>query len=129
MLNAVKTNTGETMVIHNIKSLLPADSRFRVFHGNYVTAYEAFVCGSDGWISGILNSMPAECRQLWDMVKMEEDYKGALKLWREKFVPVIQLLAYNKKGGEPEFGPFFREMLRLRGQVAGYPRRPFTPPD
>lgn len=58
---------------------------------------------------------------------MEEDYKGALKLWREKFVPVIQLLAYNKKGGEPEFGPFFREMLRLRGQVAGYPRRPFTP--
>ena len=127
VLNAVKTNTGETMVIHNIKILLPPDSRLRVFHGCYVTAFEALVSGADGWISGILNSMPVESCRMWDAVKVEEDYKGALKMWREKFVPVIQLLAYNKKGGEPEFGPFFREMLRLRGQVSGYPRKPYTP--
>ncbi len=127
VISAVKTNTGETMVLHNIKTLLPADSRLNVFHGSYLTAFEALVSGADGWISGILNFMPAECRQMWDMVKVNEDYKNALKLWREKFVPVIQLMHFNKKGGEPEFEPFVKEIIRLRCKVSGYPRKPYTP--
>jgi 4-hydroxy-tetrahydrodipicolinate synthase len=127
VISSVKTNTGETMVIHNLKTLIPSDIPFRIFHGSYLCAFDAIVAGADGIVSGLLNMVPAEARRLWDMIRLEEDYKGALTFWWEKLVPLIQLMHFNRKGGEPEFCPFAMEVLRMRGQASGYTRQPYTP--
>lgn len=103
VISSIKTNTGETMILHNLRTLIAPQVPFGIFHGSYLCAFDGIVAGADGMISGVLNMVPAEFRRLWDMIRLEEDYRGALEFWREGLVPLIQLMHFNKKRWRTRF--------------------------
>lgn len=108
--------------VHQVQDALAAtDAGFRVFYGSFVAPLEAIAGGAHGWISGILNVALAEALDLWAAMQAS-DLEGARAAW-SRIRPIRALYTDAQLGPASDLA-IYRAILRLRGQPAGYCRKP-----
>jgi 4-hydroxy-tetrahydrodipicolinate synthase len=121
VLQGVKSTMVLTTPVVDLKILAPPD--FRVFYGSFQAALQGLVVGADGWISGILNLIPAEAVQLYQACCVTKDLDRARTLWY-RIVPFANLYFRPRHGPVADL-PLWRAGLELRGQHGGASRPPF----
>lgn len=123
VLHMVKSTYETVVPVHDL-SLLVGD-RMRIFYGSFLAAFEALCAGAHGWISGILNVVPAAARRLYQACAVEGDARKGLAIWK-RILPVVHLYTYQLLGPATDLA-IYRSMLKLWGLPGGYSRRPFPP--
>jgi 4-hydroxy-tetrahydrodipicolinate synthase len=123
VIQGVKSTMPSTTPVVDMKVLCPPE--FKVFYGSFMAALEGLVAGADGWISGILNFLPAEGVELFNAIKKPSGLAKARQVWY-RIVPFVQLFFH------PQYGPvndlaIWRAGLNLRGLYGGFSRSPFFP--
>jgi 4-hydroxy-tetrahydrodipicolinate synthase len=106
-----------------MKLLCPPE--FRIFYGSFRAGLQGFMAGAHGWISGMLNFLPAEAVALYRACTIEKDVVKAQQIWAE-MLPFVQLYFRPKHGPTPDLS-LWRAGLELRGLHGGYSRPPFFP--
>ncbi|WP_157251568.1 dihydrodipicolinate synthase family protein [Nonomuraea typhae] len=117
-------------VIAGVKSTLPTVHQlaelaalpgFRAFYGGYAAPVEALAGGAHGWISGLLNVVPAGAVAVWDAMR-RSDLAAARAAWAE-LLPLRRMLARPPIPGVSDLA-LYRGVLRLHGRPAGHCRAP-----
>jgi 4-hydroxy-tetrahydrodipicolinate synthase len=119
LASAVKSTFPTVHQVHEARAL--TDDGFRVFYGSFMAPLEGFAGGAHGWISGILNVATPDAVELWNAVQAS-DLERARAAWA-RILP-IKLLWTRQQVGSAGDLVIYRAMLRLRGQVAGFSRKP-----
>jgi 4-hydroxy-tetrahydrodipicolinate synthase len=123
IIQGVKLALGDPYQVHDLRYLCGKD--FSIFYGADPCALEALLCGAGGWISGILNLIPKEGRELCDAAivgKRDE----AWKIW-ERILPLVHLEMFLDENREPHWLPFIKSGLEAIGRKVGSPRKPMLP--
>ena len=123
VVHMVKSTMESVVPVHDL-ALLVGD-RMRIFYGSFLSAYEAFAGGADGWISGVLNVTCATAQQMFRAIRQEQDLAAAFALWKT-ILPIVHLYTYQKLGPTADI-PIYRGILQLRGRHGGFSRQPFAP--
>jgi len=119
----VKLALGDPSQVHDLRYLCGKD--FSIFYGADPCALESLLCGADGWISGILNLIPRECRDLCDAA-LAGNRDEAWKLW-ERMLPLIQFEIFLDDNREPHWLPVVKTGLEVLGHKVGNLRKPMLP--
>jgi 4-hydroxy-tetrahydrodipicolinate synthase len=123
VLQGVKSTMATTAPVTDLTMLCPPE--FRIFYGSFREALQGFSAGAHGWISGILNFLPAQAVMLYQAIVMEKDLPKAQGIW-EKIVPFVQHYFHPKHGPAPDLS-LWRAGLDLLGLHGGFSRPPFFP--
>jgi 4-hydroxy-tetrahydrodipicolinate synthase len=115
----VKSTFPTVHQVHEARAL--TDERFRVFYGSFMAPLEGMAGGAHGWISGILNVVTRDAVELWEAVGAS-DLERAGRAWA-RILPIKLLWTRQQLGATGDL-VIYRAILRLRGQVAGFSRRP-----
>ncbi|NED97867.1 dihydrodipicolinate synthase family protein [Phytoactinopolyspora alkaliphila] len=113
-------NTGPAVhVVNQLRTRL--DDGFRIFYGGTTAPVEAMAGGAHGWVSGLLNVIPAAAVSLWTAM-VDGDLEGARRDWGRLWI-------YRELLAEPLFPDasdlaIYRGLLRVWGRPAGYCRPP-----
>ncbi|NUR83509.1 MAG: dihydrodipicolinate synthase family protein, partial [Nonomuraea sp.] len=112
-------------VIAGVKSTLPTVHQlselsalpgFRAFYGGFSAPLEALAGGAHGWISGLLNIVPAAAVGVWDAV-LAGDLAAARDRWRG-LLAVRRLVLRPPVEGAGDLA-LYRGFLRITGRTAG----------
>lgn len=123
VLQMVKSTYETVVPIHDLKYLV--NDRMAIFYGSFLAAYEGLLAGAHGWISGILNVVPAAARELYTAAVEERDVDKAFRIWN-LILPVVHLYTHRYLGSVPDL-VIYRSILKLWGRQGGFSRRPFYP--
>ncbi|MBB5082146.1 dihydrodipicolinate synthase family protein [Nonomuraea endophytica] len=117
-------------VVQGVKSTLPTVHQlselsalpgFHAFYGGFTSPLEALAGGAHGWISGLLNIVPAAAAGVWEAVRAG-DLALARARWAE-LLPVRRMLFQPPVRGVGDLA-LYRGVLRIRGRTAGHCRAP-----
>jgi 4-hydroxy-tetrahydrodipicolinate synthase len=117
--SGVKSTFPTVHQVHEARAL--TDPGFRVFYGSFMAPLEGMAGGAHGWISGILNVATRDAVALWEAVAAS-DLERARAAWA-RILP-IKLLWTRQQLGPAGDLVIYRAILRLRGEVAGFSRKP-----
>mgnify|MGYP005848754341 CR=1 FL=1 len=123
VLHMVKSTYESVVPVHDLSLLV--EDRMRIFYGSFMAAFEALCAGAHGWISGILNVVPAAARRLYEACVVDGDCHKGLAIWR-RILPLVHLYTYQPLGPVNDLA-IYRAMLKFWGLQGGYSRRPFQP--
>ncbi len=87
---AVKESTGDIRRVQNILAL--TEGRMKVTIGHQSLALAAFACGATGWTTGIANTIPNFCVQLFEEAVVQHDFLKARKTF-ERILPLCDFYA------------------------------------
>ena len=94
--------------------------RIVVFQGCDNIAFESFLDGAEGWVSGAANIIPGRCLELYELT-MKGEIEKARELWY-RFLPI---------GDMSEIDGLFVQLLKqgsgILGRPLGKPRPPMLP--
>ncbi|GAJ03626.1 unnamed protein product [marine sediment metagenome] len=111
--------------MHDLKYL--CGDKLTVLYGHDLDAPEAFLCGADGWVSGIPNVLPRLSRDLYDAGAEEKDVDKTMQIWN-KMLLLVHFTHHNKTPeGRPHWLSVMKEALNILGRKVGKPRLPLTP--
>jgi 4-hydroxy-tetrahydrodipicolinate synthase len=119
LARGVKSTFPTVHQVHEVRAL--TDEGFRVFYGSFMAPLEGMAGGAHGWISGILNVATRDAVELWRAMEAS-DLPRARAAWA-RILPIKLLWTRGQLGPVGDL-VIYRAMLRLRGRVAGYSRRP-----
>ncbi|MEM3658554.1 MAG: dihydrodipicolinate synthase family protein [Candidatus Hadarchaeum sp.] len=123
VLQGVKEAHGDPWKVHTLKHL--CGDKLMVYYGHDVNGLEALLCGADGWLTGMVNLIPAACVQLYKL-SQQGFLDEARALWN-KLIPLVNFICVNRKDNYPHFVQIFKDGLNLLGQDVGKPLKPLTP--
>lgn len=89
---AIKESSENVRRITDLRNTV--GERYLVFAGVDDLALESVMLGATGWVSGLVNSFPAENRLLWDLAKAGK-YDEAVKVYRW-YTPLLHLDTHVK---------------------------------
>jgi len=116
----VKESTGD---IQRVKEILRrTGGRMQVFCGCDTLALESLWLGAVGWVGGVVNVLPKEHVQLFDLACEEVDRLAAEQLYHQ-LLPILSLME-----NEGKYTQFVKAGCALVGHPVGPPRRPLLPP-
>lgn len=122
-LQGVKSTMATTTPVVDLAVLCPPE--FRIFYGSFMSALEGLLAGAHGWISGILNFLPAQAVALYEACAIHRDVEKARQIWYG-IVPFVQLY-FRPRHGPVHDLPLWRAGLELMGLHGGYSRAPLLP--
>lgn len=122
IIQSIKSTFDTPAPVHDLRLLCPED--FRIFYGSFRSALEGLLGGADGWVSGILNAVPAEAVALYEACAAG-DVPTARQHWNQ-ILPLVHLFV-NKELGDANDLAIWRTVLEVRGQHGGHSRAPFFP--
>lgn len=114
---AIKESTADTRRVHAIQRL--CGDRVQVVCGNPNAALESLALGCTTWITGIMNAAPRDAKSLMRLVLEERDLPGARRVYYERLLPLVDLMAANRNPTGT-----IKAAMRARGLDVGVPRRP-----
>lgn len=123
VVHMVKSTMESVVPVHDLKLLVGND--MRIFYGSFLSAFEAFAAGADGWISGVLNIVTKTAIELHRAISVEGNLDRARQLWN-RILPIVHLYTYQQVGPVMDI-PIYRAILDLWGRHGGYSRQPFAP--
>lgn len=124
VVKSVKEAHGDPSRIHDLK--LYTQNKLTVFYGHDVCAFEGLAVGADGWIAGVANLFPRQCRKLCDLILVEKDMVKAREYWAT-MLPFIHMCVDKVNGERPDWLQIIKEGLDMIGQHGGTYRRPALP--
>jgi 4-hydroxy-tetrahydrodipicolinate synthase len=122
VIAGVKSTFPTVNEIHELRAA--ADAGFRAFYGSFMAPLEGLAGGADGWISGILNVVTPEAKQLAAAIE-RSDLAAARAAWT-KILP-IKLLYTERRLGPCSDLSIYRAILDARGDHGGWSRPPTLP--
>jgi len=114
----VKEASADPRRVHEIIRL--AGDKITVFCGWDDTAFEAFVLGAEGWVSGCANFIPKMAKQLFELTVEKKDISRA----RDLYYKMLPLLAFTEEKGGMQVE---KAALEILGKPRGIPRMPLLP--
>ncbi len=116
----VKESTGDITRVGEI--LRRTGGKMAVFCGCDTLALESLRLGAVGWVGGVVNVLPKEHVQLFELACDETDGLAAETLYR-RLLPILSVME-----GEGKYTQFVKAGCELVGRPVGPPRRPLLPP-
>lgn len=98
--------------------LFELDNKITAFNGWDTLTFYGLAAGAKGSVWGATNIIPELSVELWDMLAVQGDLKGARKLWRKIF-PICKFLESHNYPSAVKTG------MELRGWETGGLRKPF----
>jgi 4-hydroxy-tetrahydrodipicolinate synthase len=120
IINYVKETHGDVAMVHEI-ILLGGGKKPIVFFGRDENAFEAFIIGATGWVSGAANVTTKLQVELFKYVVEKRDIEKGKELY---FKLLPWFLLTERKG---RWIAYIKEALEVIGRNAGKPRRPILP--
>jgi len=117
----IKESTGDIARIGEI--LRRVGGKMGVFCGCDTLALESLRLGAAGWVGGVVNLLPKEHVQLFELACEEGDGHAAETLYH-RLLPVLSLME-----NEGKYTQFVKAGCELMGHPVGPPRRPLLPPN
>lgn len=117
----VKESTGDITRVSEI--IRRTGDRIQVFCGCDTLALESFLMGAIGWVSGVINVLPKEHVQLFELACVEKDISAA----RDLYYRLLPTLGIMEDGGK--YTQFVKAGCELTGHPVGPPRGPLLPPE
>lgn len=113
----VKESTGDSRRVHAIHR--QCEGRIEVICGNPNAAFESIALGCRLWITGVMNVVPRQAREMLGAIRVDRDLVHARAIYYNRVLPLVDLMfrASNPTGT-------IKAGLRARGVDAGVPRRP-----
>lgn len=115
----IKESSGSIARLHEL--LVNFADRYEIVCGADDQALEYFIWGSESWVAGASNFLPAEHVALYDTCVRKRDTESGLKIMR-KLLPLFMLM---EQGGK--YIQFCKYGCELAGVPAGGTRAPLTP--
>jgi 4-hydroxy-tetrahydrodipicolinate synthase len=117
----IKESSGDILRIQKILQL--GKGILEPFIGHDYLAYEAFMLGVKGWITGAGNVIPSEMVKFYDLAVRKKDYDQAKELYFQ-MLPFFNLVRESKG----KYVQYFKEGIKLiSGIDMGNPRKPLLP--
>lgn len=120
VFHMVKSTFESVVPIHDLTYLV--GDHMRIFYGSFLSAYEGLLAGAHGWISGILNVIPAQALALYNAIKVEKDIERAFAVWL-RLLPIINLYTKREIGDVSDI-EIYRAILEIWGRQGRYSRLP-----
>jgi 4-hydroxy-tetrahydrodipicolinate synthase len=113
----IKESTGDSRRVTALARRF--SGRIEVICGAPGAALESFALGCTSWITGILNVLPRDGKELLGAVHESRDLQAARRIYFERILPLVELLerTSNPTG-------IIKAGLRLQGIEVGTPRPP-----
>jgi len=115
----VKESTGDISRVSEI--IRRCGERITVFCGCDTAALESFVLGAAGWVGGVVNVLPKEHVQLFDLAVTKGDLPAARELYY-RLLPVLAMMEHSGK-----YTQLVKAGCELMGHPVGPPRLPLAP--
>lgn len=115
----VKESTGDATRVTEV--IRRSGDRIKVFCGCDTLALESFMMGAVGWVSGVINILPAQHVGLFRLALEENDLDAA----RDAYFELLPLLALMESG---KYTQQVKAGCGLMGKLVGPPRGPLKPP-
>lgn len=112
----VKESTGDVRRVSEI--IRRSDGKLQVFCGCDTLALESMRLGAVGWVGGVVNVLPKEHVQLFDLACEKKDLRGAREL-SDRLLPLLSMME-----NEGKYTQFVKAACALVGRPVGPPRRP-----
>ena len=116
----VKESTGDISRVSEI--IRRCGDRITVFCGCDTAALESFVMGAAGWVGGVINVLPKDHVELFDLAVTNGDVPAA----RELYYRLLPILAMMEQSGK--YTQLVKAGCELTGHPVGPPRLPLVPP-
>ena len=113
-LVAMKESSTDLRRITALRSLMGA--RLLLSVGVDDLVMEAAALGADGWVAGVVNALPRECVQLFELAQ-----EGALDAARELYAPLLPLMRMDTV-------PKFVQLIKLLQECSGTGSARVRPP-
>jgi len=120
IIQYVKETHGDVAYVHEIIHL-GGGKKPVVFFGRDENAFEAFVVGAVGWVSGAANVTIKLQRELYDLVVVSKNYEKG----RELYFKLLPWFFLTERRGR--WIAYVKAALKLMGMDRGNPRRPILP--
>ena len=117
----IKDSSGDVTRVSEI--IRRCGENITVFCGCDTLALESFLMGAAGWVGGVVNVLPKEHAELYDLAVRKKDLFGA----RELYYRLLPALAMMEGAGK--YTQLVKAGCELMGHPAGPPRQPLLPPD
>lgn len=117
-VTAVKESSGDIRRVQNIIAL--SDGRIKVSIGHQSLGLAAFAVGAVGWTTGIANTIPRQCVEVFDLAVRRSDIAAA----REKFMRILPLCDFYAAKSLVRAAKAASAIL---GKPLGVPRAPLKP--
>ena len=113
----VKESTGDSRRVHAIHR--QCEGRLEVICGNPNAAFESIALGCRLWITGIMNVVPRQAREMQRAILVDRDLVRARAIYYDHVLPLVDFMfRWSNPTGTIKAG------LRARGVEVGVPRRP-----
>jgi len=116
----IKESTGDMTRVGEIVRRF--GDKITVFCGCDTLALESFLMGAAGWVGGVVNVLPAEHVELFELAVRKSDLPAA----REIYYGLLPVLSLMEGGGK--YTQFVKAGCGLTGHPVGPPRQPLAPP-
>lgn len=116
----VKESTGDIKRVSEI--IRRAGDKIDVFCGCDTLALESMQQGAVGWVGGVVNVLPKEHVQLYELACEAEDFVAAKQLY-DRMLPVLSMMEDDGK-----YTQFVKAGCAAVGHPIGPPRKPLLPP-
>ena len=117
---AVKESTGDIRRVQDILRL--TDGKMKVSIGHQSLGLSAFAMGASGWTTGVANTIPEFCVEIFDLAVRRQDIAGA----REVFMRILPLCDFY---AEKSLVRAVKAAAEILGKPLGPPRLPLKPLD
>jgi len=97
--------------------------KITVFCGCDTLALESFLMGAAGWVGGVVNVLPRQHVELFDLAVRQKDLPAA----REHYFGLLPVLALMEGAGK--YTQLVKAGCGIMGHPVGPPRGPLAPPD
>ena len=115
-IKKVKYCKESTMDVTRVKEIdKQSKGKIKVFGG--IMGYESYLNGAIGWVSVPSNSVPQECTNIYENIKIKKNFENAKKIY-DKITPIIKLV------GKHFYVAATKYMLNLMGFDVGKPLLP-----
>jgi 4-hydroxy-tetrahydrodipicolinate synthase len=115
----VKESTGDISRVSEI--IRRCGDRITVFCGCDTAALESFVLGAAGWVGGVVNVLPKEHVELFDLAVTKGDLPAAREFYY-RLLPVLSMMEHSGK-----YTQLVKAGCELMGHPVGPPRLPLAP--
>ena len=116
----IKESTGDITRVGEI--IRRFGDKITVFCGCDTLALESLLMGAAGWVGGVVNVLPREHVELFDLAVRNKDLAAA----REVYYALLPVLALMEGAGK--YTQLVKAGCGLTGHPVGPPRQPLTPP-
>lgn len=115
----VKESSGDVSRVGEV--IRRCGERITVFCGCDTAALESFVLGATGWVGGVVNVLPKQHVELFDLAVEKQDFLAA----RDLYYQMLPTLALMEGGGK--YTQFVKAGCQVTGRPVGPPREPLLP--